>query len=232
MNWHDTLARRVHNTGLTIAIDGPAGSGKSTLGRSLATELGIPYVDTGLMYRALTWKAYQCRIRPTDQASLLALATSLAFGVGNSEGSLLIDGAPPVPELRSSQVDTAVSTVSAHPTVRNLMVEQQRRLAQTGPVVMVGRDIGTVVLPDADIKFWVTASPETRAFRRLAEGLEGPLSGSQEETLRGLIERDRLDSTRTTSPLRQADDAIVIETDGITPDEAVRQALVAVAQKV
>lgn len=231
MNKLNSLRTRVLAARASIAIDGPAGSGKSTVGKGMGESLGVPAVDTGLMYRAVTLQALRNDVDPADGAAVADLARAMQFDLGAAETPLLVGGAPPGNALRSPEVDAHVSAVSAHPEVRRILVERQRELAARGAVVMIGRDIGTVVLPSADVKLWVTASPETRARRRMAEGLaSGTIA--LDEVLAALLRRDRLDSTRPVSPLIRADDAIVVETDGTTPAEAVQRALLAVAERI
>jgi len=215
------IAAQIH---LQIAIDGPAGAGKSTVGRSLAHALGCMYLDTGLMYRAVTWSALRQGIPLSGGEDLTALAARTIFSLG-PEGSLSVDGRPAGDELRSAQVDAAVSEVSAHPGVRSKLVARQRELASGHCIVMVGRDIGTTVLPDAPVKLWVTASVEERARRRFAEHRPGVEPALDEPTLQLMRERDAYDSGRQTSPLRRAADAVEIHTDRVSPEEALRGVL-------
>jgi cytidylate kinase len=216
---------------LQIAIDGPAGAGKSTVGRTLAESLGCRYLDTGLMYRAVTLRALQEGVLLSDEVALERLARSISFEIESSgPRSLLVDGRPAGPELHSHPVDAAVSIVSAHPGVREQMVARQRALAAEGCIVMVGRDIGTTVLPEAPVKLWVTASAQERARRRLRERSgEGPHEVTA-EMVREIMERDRKDADRPTSPLRQPPGAIVIQTDQLTPEEVAERALLAVRE--
>ncbi|MGH2442056.1 MAG: (d)CMP kinase [Chloroflexota bacterium] len=209
-----------------ITIDGPAGAGKSTVGGGLARALGCPMLDTGLMYRAVTHRALEEHVGPTDAPALAVLARSLQFDLIG--GSLSITGVP-AGELHSRDVDDLVSTVSAHPEVRQVLVEKQREFASGQSMVMVGRDIGTVVLPRAAIKLWITASSEVRAQRRRQERDSESISQTP-NARRDIGERDTHDSTRRVSPLRPAGDAVAIDTSGVTADQAVDQAL-AVVQK-
>jgi cytidylate kinase len=219
------LRRAVHDRTPSIAIDGPAGAGKSTVGRGLAEALDCPYLDTGLMYRAVTLRALQQEVALSDARRLREIAQSLRFRLENgSQSGLVVDDERAGGELRTPQVDAAVSEVSAHPEVRQVMVARQREMASGRSVVMVGRDIGTVVLPDAPVKLWVTASEEERARRRQAEHLAASIE-TPEQVLAEIRARDRHDSGRSVSPLRQAPDAAVIETDKLTPEEALERAL-------
>lgn len=216
------VARRLS---MRISIDGPAGSGKSTVGRGLADALGCPYVDTGLMYRAITCLALRRGVVLSDGPALAVLARSTTFGLGGPGDSLTINGEPPGDELRSRAVDASVSVVSAHPEVRRELVVRQREMARGRCVVMVGRDIGTVVLPDADVKLWIVASPGERARRRLSEHLPGTAGVSLAEAEKQIMERDAKDSGRHLSPLKRPMSAIEIDTDLLTPEECVERAL-------
>src|SRR5581483_11662907 len=218
-------------TSSAIAIDGPVASGKSSAGGRLAAALGWPFVDTGTTYRALTWLALRRGIATSDAEALSALAGSVtmqlhapAAGTTGATG-VEVAGEDATPFLRTPEVERSVSAVSAVPAVRSALVALQRRLAQHGPVVMAGRDIGTVVLPDAALKLYLDASAETRASRRAAElaraGTPRPLATVLDETRA----RDAIDSGRETSPLRPAADAIVIATDGLSEDEVVARLL-------
>jgi cytidylate kinase len=227
------LARSVQEGCVQITIDGPAGAGKSTVGKALAEALGCRFLDTGLMYRAVTLRALEEGVLLTDEVALMRLAREIQFALAaTSTGSLLVDGHPAGRQLHSPPVDAAVSVVSAHPSVREEMVARQRSLAQGGCVVMVGRDIGTTVLPDAPVKLWVTASPQERARRRVREQAGGEAPVVTEEMVREILERDRKDAERGTSPLRQPLDARVIQTDRLSPDQVVWRALEAVGDRL
>ena len=215
---------------LQVAIDGPAGSGKSTVGARLAERLGCRFLDTGLMYRAVTSCALHRGIELERGQVLADLASKLHFELGSDV--LLVNGRPAGAELRSPQVDANVSIVSAHPRVREIMVSRQRQLAEDDCIVMVGRDIGTTVLPSAPAKLWLTASPATRAERRLADVFGGQPGRTTGDIASTLNRRDHLDAARPTSPLRRATDAIVIETDGKSVEETVREALAAVRSRI
>jgi cytidylate kinase len=211
-----------------VAIDGPAGSGKTTVARALARRLGMLYLDTGAMYRALALLALRAGAEPGDERAMVALATLQPIGVVPDERSpegfevfagdeLLGD------ELYGNPVSRIVSIVAAHPGIRDLMVARQRAIAAEGPVVMAGRDIGTVVLPDAALKVFLTASVDERVERRLAE-LAARGNHVDRERLRAEIEeRDRLDRTRTVAPLRPAADAVEIDSSGLTPEAVVER---------
>ena len=209
----------------SIAIDGPAASGKSTLGSALADTLGYAFLDTGQMYRAVTRKALHKGLPLADGNALARLAETTSFSLHGR--TLLVDGVPSGGELHTPQVDAAVSQVSAHPQVRSALVRVQRELGEGGNIVMVGRDIGTVVLPDAPIKLWLTASGAERATRRLKDQANDDATVGHEDVLQRLEARDRFDRTRQDSPLVRAVDAILIDTDGRTPGQVLDQALAA-----
>jgi cytidylate kinase len=208
-----------------IAIDGPAASGKSTLGKRLASALGYLFFDTGVMYRAVTLVALQRQIDAADEAAVTSLAETVRIDVcppSKADGracDVLVDGADVTWETRLPEVEANVSQVSAYRGVRQALAAQQRRVGLRGRVVMVGRDIGTVVLPEADLKIYLDASAKVRARRRLDE-----LLGRGEQTefkpiLAGVRMRDRIDSTRAVSPLRVAEDAVVINSDRLDADQ-------------
>ena len=210
---------------MILAIDGPAGAGKSTVARAVARALGLPFLDTGAMYRGVTLALLQRGLDPLDGASCEAVArdVDLAF---DDDGHILIDGVPGEPDVRSPTVTLNVSAVSAHPGVREAVVAQQRELAERlEGLVVEGRDTTTVVFPEADHKFFLVASVEERARRRARqEGREDEL----EEIQRDIERRDRLDTTRAHAPLRQAPDATVVVSDDRTVEEVVETILAVV----
>ncbi|MFL5799794.1 MAG: (d)CMP kinase [Actinomycetota bacterium] len=208
-----------------IAIDGPAGSGKSTLARGLATGLHLPYVNTGLMYRALTRRALDRGLDLEDGEALAAIARALTVDLDLTldPPEILIDGRRPGPELTTPEVEGAVSLVSSHPAVRAVLVEQQRQLAEGG-AVMEGRDIGRVVLPDAPVKIYLDAVPLERAGRRAEErGIDRSIEDE-------LARRDALDSR--TNPFIPAPDAVRLDNSGRTVDETLREALRLVRERI
>ena len=202
---------------LTIAIDGPAASGKSTIGALLAKRLGYIYFDTGVMYRAVTWAALDSGLDIGAEAAVTRLAEQVRIDVLSptvSDGrqyTVLCDGRDVTWPIRSPEVDRAVSPVSTYPGVRTAMTAQQRRIGLVGRVVMVGRDIGTVVLPEADLKIYLDACVQERAHRRLLEIEARGESADSQAVLLGLIKRDQIDSGRVTAPLRPAEDAVIID---------------------
>lgn len=202
-----------------IALDGPAASGKSTLGSKLANSLGYLFFDTGIMYRAITWIALQHDMNLRDEAQITELAQKAQIDIrppSKNDGrscDVLISDRDVTWDMRGGEVDANVSVVSAYAGVRRALSEQQRRIGLRGRVVMVGRDIGTVVLPEADLKVYLDASAEERARRRYDEIIARGDKADYEEILQKVIERDRIDSTRAIAPLRPADDAIIIDSD-------------------
>ena len=203
-----------------VAIDGPAGSGKTTVARALAGRLGSLYLDTGAMYRALAFEALRRGYDPSDETALVALACErpvrIVSDANAAEGFVVYAGDERLgEEIYGSAVGGVVSVIAAHPRVRELMVERQRAIARSGPVVMAGRDIGTVVLPDASVKIFLTASVPERVRRRRAE-LAARGTIVDEATVRSeMEERDRLDTTRAVAPLRPAVDAHMIDSSGL-----------------
>ena len=210
--------------GVVVAIDGPAGSGKSTVARRAAEVAGLRYLDTGATYRALTLALLRRGIPPEDQRAVADAAKAVDLTLELPPGHtgtarVLLDGVPAGPELRSPEVNRAVSAVAAVPAVRELLVALQRSLAGLGGIVVEGRDIGTVVWPDADVKVFLTASDDERARRRTRDREGGGESASS------LARRDRLDSGRATSPTRPAEDAVVIDSTDRAVDEVVDEIL-------
>ena len=197
---------------MIVAIDGPSGSGKSTLGRMLARALKLLYIDTGSMYRAVALAVLEAHIDPNDKEAVTALANRIEIDLeGDPETlSVLLNGRDVTDQIRTENVTDMSSIVSTIPGVRRAMVERQRVMSKRG-AVLNGRDIGTVVFPDADVKFFLTAVPEERAERRYKEDQMSHSSTTYAETLADMIERDRRDSTRADSPLKVADDAVVID---------------------
>ena len=208
-----------------IAIDGPAASGKSTLGLRLANALGYLFFDTGIMYRAVTWLALQRGFDVRDESAVVALAEKTQIEVAPASrpdgraGDVLVEGTDITWETRLPEVEANVSIVSAYRGVRSALSQQQRRIGQRGNIVMVGRDIGTVVLPEADLKIYLDASAEQRARRRYDEIIARGAQADYNEILSKVIERDRIDSTRDVAPLKAAEDAIVLDSDKLDADE-------------
>jgi cytidylate kinase len=208
-----------------ITIDGPAASGKTTLGICLAESLGYLFFDTGVMYRAVTWAALQRGVLVTDEVAITTLAENAQIDVrppsveDGRYNDVLLDGEDVTWDIRRPAVDANVSPVSVYPGVRRALTLQQRRIGLRGRVVMVGRDIGTVVLPEADLKIYLDASAEVRAQRRYHERLQRGESANLEAILTVVRERDRIDSTRAVAPLCAAQDAIIIDSDNLNADQ-------------
>jgi cytidylate kinase len=214
-----------------IAIDGPAASGKSTLGLKLANELGYLFFDTGVVYRAVTWIALDHNIDINNEKAVTALAESLPIDVAPASKAdgracdVLVAGRDITWETRLPDVDANVSVVSAYAGVRAALSEKQRRIGLRGKIVMVGRDIGTVVLTDADLKIYLDATAEERAKRRFNEMTARGANVEYDDILAKVIERDRIDSTRDVAPLRAAADAIVIDSNKMNADEVLERVL-------
>jgi CMP/dCMP kinase len=214
-----------------IALDGPAASGKSTLGRTLADSLGYLFFDTGVMYRAITWIALQRDLNLRDEVIVTELAQKAQIDIrppsvlDGRACDVVIGDKDVTWDMRDGEVDANVSVVSAYAGVRQALSEQQRRIGMRGRVVMVGRDIGTVVLPEADLKIYLDASAEERARRRFDEIIARGEKADYDEILRKVIERDRIDSTRAVAPLRPADDAIIIDSDKMNAEQVVARVM-------
>jgi cytidylate kinase len=208
-----------------IAIDGPAGSGKSTIGKLLAEKLNYLYFDTGVMYRAVTLTAINQGINVEDEQKISKLAEEIMIDLhtptinDGRDCDVLIEGQDVTWAIRKPEVDANVSIVSTYPTVRQALSAKQRQIGLQGKVVMLGRDIGTVVLPEAGLKIYLDASVEERASRRYKEMIQRGESVDYDSILSMLRDRDRIDSTREIAPLKTADDAIVINTDGLNIEE-------------
>lgn len=214
-----------------IAIDGPAASGKSTLGLRLAQALDYLFFDTGVMYRAVTWLALDRGVDTHDEDAVTALAENVPIDVAPASVDdgracdVLVEGKNITWETRGRRVESNVSIVAAYPGVRKALSQQQRRIGMRGKIVMVGRDIGTVVLPEADLKIYLDASAEERAKRRYDELIARGKNADYDEILAKVIERDRIDSTRDMAPLKAAEDAVVLDSDKLNADEVFEQAL-------
>jgi cytidylate kinase len=213
-----------------VAIDGPSGAGKGTVARAVAAALGYRHVDSGAMYRAVGWKALRDGIPLTAEESVAQLAAASSIDVGAA--SVTIDGVDVTRAIRTPEIDRAAASVARLPKVREVLVARQREIARHPGIVMEGRDIGTVVFPDADVKLYLDASAEERARRRAADPAHsgGPTAVAEVATL--LTERDRLDSTRATSPLYIASDAIVINTTDKSIEAVVAEVLTVVRAKI
>ncbi|MFO7944216.1 MAG: (d)CMP kinase [Anaerolineales bacterium] len=212
-----------------VAMDGPAASGKSTVAKILADRWGYLYFDTGVMYRAITWVALERGLSVEDEANVTALAETVSIDVNSPsiddgrDYDVLADGKDVTWEIRRPEVDQNVSVVAAYPGVRKALTTQQRRIGLRGDVIMVGRDIGTVVLPEADLKVFLVASVEERARRRYLQRLDRGEDVEYPTILQGMKKRDNIDSTRDVAPLRAAEDAVIIDSDQMTIEEVVQK---------
>jgi cytidylate kinase len=217
---------------LIIAIDGPSGAGKSTLGRMLARALNLLYLDTGSMYRAVALAVMESSISANDDVAVGSLAGRVDIDLQGDPDSLRVtlDGVDVTEEIRSEAVTHLSSIISTIPEVRRAMVARQREMGKRG-AVLNGRDIGTVVFPDADVKFFLTALPQARAERRYKEERAQDPKVDFEETFADMIERDRRDSTRADSPLKSAADAVVVDSTGLTIDEVFQRMMDEVERK-
>ena len=207
----------------SIAIDGPSGAGKSTLAKRLAQELRFLYVDTGAIYRTVGLQAFRSGVMPTDRDKVVALLPGLDIGLSYGEDGLqrmTLNGEDVTDEIRKNVISRYASGVSAIPEVRDFLLELQRKLAREHDVIMDGRDIGTVVLPHANVKIFLTASSEDRARRRHLELLERGEDVDYATVLSDMMERDRQDAGRETAPLKQAPDAVLLDTTGNTLEES------------
>ncbi len=221
-------------SGVVVAVDGPAGTGKSSVSKGLARALGARYLDTGAMYRIVTLSVLRARVDVSDAAAIAeaSRAVPLSVGYDPDEDRAYLGDEDVSAEIRGDQVTGAVSAVSAVSGVRARLVQLQRELtAGPGNVVVEGRDIGTVVLPDADVKIFLTASAETRARRRNDQNVDAGLGDDYEGVLADVRRRDHLDSTRAVSPLRAADDALVVDTSDMAEAEVVAHLLGLVEQR-
>jgi cytidylate kinase len=215
---------------LIIAIDGPSGAGKGTVARAVAARLAYRHVDTGAMYRAVAWKALHEEVELHDEAAVARVAGGAGFDLDG--GRVVIDGHDVSRAIRTPRIDAAAAIVARHPAVRAILVARQRSLGASGGVVMEGRDIGTVVFPDADVKIYLDASPDERARRRASDPAHAASEGGGVgDVAIALAERDRIDSTRAASPLAMAPDALLIETTELGIDAVVERVLEAVEKR-
>ena len=213
------------NSKKSVAIDGPSGAGKSTIARRVSEEFGFIYVDTGAIYRTVGLAAALRKLDPKDKAAVVAMLPEISIRLAYGEDGLqhmYLDGEDVTSRIRTPEISLYASGVSAHPEVRAYLMEMQRSLARENDVVMDGRDIGTVVLPDAGLKIFLTASPEARARRRYSELIAKGQDVQYEDVLRDLTVRDETDSTRAAAPLKAAEDALLLDTTEMDFEESCR----------
>ncbi len=224
----------MNNTVINVAIDGPAGAGKSTVSRGAAKQLGFVYVDTGALYRAVGVNALRKGINTRDKAAVAATLEGISVDLvfENGEQKVLLNGEDVSVEIRTPPASMAASDVSAVPEVRAFLFDLQKNIAAKTNCIMDGRDIGTVVLPHAQVKIFLTASPEERATRRYKELIEKGSDVSYQEVLDDLIERDYNDSHREIAPLKPAEDGVVFDTTGLTLDESIREITRIIKEKI
>ena len=214
---------------LIIAIDGPSGAGKGTVARAVASQLGYRHVDSGAMYRAVGWRAIRDGVPLEDEGAVATLAERSRIDVSNNH--VTIDDVDVTRAIRTPEIDRAAAAVARLPRVRSVLVDRQRQLAAGGAIVMEGRDIGTVVFPDADVKVYLDASPDERARRRASDPAHTGVPAAVSEVAILLTQRDELDRTRPASPLYAAPDAVVVDTTGKSVDAVVKEVLRVVNEK-
>jgi cytidylate kinase len=215
---------------LIIAIDGPSGAGKGTIARTLASTLNYRHIDTGAMYRAIGWKALDDGVPLDDEAAVATLAERSQIVVEG--GKVAIDGHDVTQAIRTPEIDKAASSVARMPRVRDVLVARQRRMGEQGGVVMEGRDIGTVVFPNADLKIYLDASAEERARRRLNDPAHSGGQAGEAAVAASIQARDRSDTTRTASPLTMAGDAVLIDTTGVPIAQVVERVMTLLHDKL
>ena len=217
-----------------IAIDGPAGAGKSSIARAAAANLGFIYVDTGALYRTVALAALKRGLKSEDKEEIIALlpAIEVSMGFVDGEQRVFLNGEDVSEDIRLPEVSAAASTVSAIPEVRQFLFDLQRDMAKTNDVLMDGRDIGTVVLPDADLKFYLTAAPEVRALRRVKQHRAAGQEVDEAKILQEIIQRDEQDMNRPIAPLRRAKDAVLLDTSYLNVEETIARLLEIAAQRL
>ena len=222
------------NQKIRIAIDGPSGSGKSTLAKKIAREMGLVYVDTGAMYRAVGLYVKRAGVDPSAGLQVTALLPQIQLQLRYTDGGqrVILNGEDVSELIRTPEVTVYASTVSANPSVRKFLLEIQKKMAGEGNVIMDGRDIGTVIMPDADVKLFLEASPAKRAHRRYLEMVEKGEHVTEEEVLAAVIKRDKADSSREIAPAVPADDAIFVDNSGLDAEQTLVKAMEIIGEKL
>ena len=221
----------MRRSGLIVAIDGPSGAGKSTVGRALAKRLGYTFIDTGAMYRAVAWRALALGVPLDDAVTLAEIAEHARIELAGSRPRVFVEGSEITADIRTREVAQAASRVSAHPGVRRALVARQREMGGDGGVVMDGRDIGSVVFPDAEVKIYLDASPRQRADRRQRELAASDAPADIDAIEREISARDQADSTRADSPLIRVPDALYVDTTALSQAQVVERLLAMVAER-
>lgn len=219
---------------VNIAIDGPSGAGKSSLAKNIAKHFGYIYVDTGALYRGIGYFMTSEGIDPSDTDRVKDKLREIELSFRHIDGvqHVFVNGCDVTDKIRTKEVSMAASTVSAIPEVRNFLLDCQRNIASEYDIVMDGRDVGTVILPDADVKIFLTASAEDRALRRHEEQLASGMPSDYEETLRLIEQRDRQDSTRAAAPLKKAEDAVILDNSGFRQEDTLNAAMKIISEKL
>lgn len=219
---------------VNIAIDGPSGAGKSSLAKNIAKHFGYIYVDTGALYRGIGYFMISEGIDPADTDRVKDKLREIELSFRHIDGvqHVFVNGRDVTDKIRTKEVSMAASTVSAIPEVRNFLLDCQRNIASEYDIVMDGRDVGTVILPDADVKIFLTASAEDRALRRHEEQLASGMPSDYEETLRLIEQRDRQDSTRAAAPLKKAEDAVILDNSGFRQEDTLNAAMKIISEKL
>ena len=220
--------------GFVVAIDGPAGTGKGTITKAVAQKLNLIYIDTGAMYRSVTLKALKNNIRPEETKKIEEMLKNISIKINNNKGiqQVLLDGEDVTEEIRTKKVDSTVAVYSAIKQIREKMTPLQRKMKNDGNIIMEGRDIGTAVFPNADVKIYLDASVEERANRRYKQNQEKGIKCNYEEILEAIKERHKLETEREIAPLKQADDAVYIDTTNLTIEEVVKKVIEVINTKI
>ncbi|MBE6897193.1 MAG: (d)CMP kinase [Ruminococcaceae bacterium] len=219
---------------VNIAIDGPAGAGKSSLAKKLAFHLGYTYIDTGALYRSVAFEVIRKGLSPNDLERIkdILVDTDISFQHVDGTQRVFVNGEDVSEKIRTNEISSAASTVSAFPEVRSYLLDLQRNIARTENIVMDGRDIGTVVLPNADVKIFLTASAEDRATRRFEEQKDDENAVSYNDILQAIIIRDKNDTEREVSPLKPASDSVLLDNSGFTPEQTLETVLEIIGRKI